>query len=581
MVKVHQIFDNLQTAVPGVYFKQRFPTAVGAGTVPQISVVLGTSRGGVPYNAADVAEQDRLIRLTSVPDALDLLRGGDAYYGCEFYMNPHNEDTLSKPLEVGFLMVNPATRSTSSLQNVAPADVIDLKSARFGAYANQLTRKITAGTSAGYWASVKLGETEWEQDDISLDLMSVRYVGTGTAATMTITSTTLSTTVTAGPGGENLTLTLADYENLAQLVEVINTQTAYTCFLETSSSEKADLFDAISAVDILTAEYTALGDVEALIRWLNGRTDSEVIASLSTGAERDPIVPDAGYVFFTGGADGAASISDWTGALEVLSRDNRVRWIGVASDDPAVHTVVRDHVRAMSTEVLMKHRQMSTGCTASLTAKADRIRAARAVTCARAEYFYQSFTRYDYPNNVNNKEFPPYLAAFMAAGTRHGNQITTSAERKFMNVLGVPEVINDTDLEEYTRAGLSTLAPSDGQVELRANVTTHQGDNELLSIPSAVRTADEVTLRVKAAIERRIAKLPDAGSNTLSDDFNNWIRSSLLKSFSENTSGSAPLARDFTEVQFSGTGTSWTLSYVCEVAVGPRFVSGVHNYITG
>ena len=581
MVHVQQIFDNLQTAVPGVYFKQRFPTATGTGTVPQISVVLGSARGGIPYNATDVIEQDRLIRLTSVPSALDLLRGGDAYYGCEFYMNPHNEDTLSKPLEVGFLMVNPATRATSSLKNIAPTDVIDLKSARFGEYPNQLTRKITAGTSAGYWASVKLGQTEWEQDDISLELMSLRYVGTGTAAIMTITSTTLTTTVTGGPGGEDLALTLADYENLAQLTEVINTQTAYTCFLETSSSEKPDLFDAISAVDILTAEYTAVGDVEALIRWLNGRTDSEVIAELTSGAERDPIVADTGYVFFSGGTDGAASISDWTGALEVLARDNRVRWIGVASGDPAVHTVVRDHVRAMSQEDEMKHRQMSCGASAALTAKADRIRAARALSCSRAEYFVTPFTRFDYVTNTNNKEFPPYLGAFMAAGTRHGNQTTTSAERKFMNVLGVPEVANNVDLEDYARAGCSVLLPSDGQTELRVNITTHQGDNELLSLPSAVRTSDEVTLRVKSAIERRIAKLPDAGTNALSDDFNNWIRSSLLPSFEQNTSGSAPLARNFENVQFDGTGTSWTLSYVCEIAVGPRFVSGVHNYIVG
>ena len=581
MVHVQQIFDNLQTAVPGVYFKQRFPTATGTGTVPQISVVLGSARGGVPYNATDVIEQDRLIRLTSVPSALDLLRGGDGYHGTEFYMNPHNEDTLSKPLEVGFLMVNPATRATSSLKNIAPTDVIDLKSARFGEYPNQLTRKITAGTNVGYWASVKLGQTEWEQDDISLELMSLRYVGTGTAAIMTITSTALTTTVTGGPGGEDLALTLADYENLAQLTEVINTQTAYTCFLETSSSEKPDLFDAISAVDILTAEYTAVGDVEALIRWLNGRTDSEVIAELTSGAERDPIVADTGYVFFSGGTDGAASISDWTGALEVLARDNRVRWIGVASGDPAVHTVVRDHVRAMSQEDEMKHRQMSCGASAALTAKADRIRAARALSCSRAEYFVTPFTRFDYVTNTNNKEFPPYLGAFMAAGTRHGNQTTTSAERKFMNVLGVPEVANNVDLEDYARAGCSVLLPSDGQTELRVNITTHQGDNELLSLPSAVRTSDEVTLRVKSAIERRIAKLPDAGTNALSDDFNNWIRSSLLPSFEQNTSGSAPLARNFENVQFDGTGTSWTLSYVCEIAVGPRFVSGVHNYIVG
>jgi hypothetical protein len=98
------------------------------------------------------------------------------------------------------------------------------------------------------------------RDTLSPVVLTLQYIGVGTAAVLTLTQTLLAITITGGPGGEDVAFDLTDpaYSTLGNVVTALDALAAYTCALA-SSADPAQAtaygFPVLVGVDILTTPF--------------------------------------------------------------------------------------------------------------------------------------------------------------------------------------------------------------------------------------------------------------------------------------------------------------------------------------
>lgn len=106
------------------------------------------------------------------------------------------------------------------------------------------------------------------QDYTTPNLITIQYVGAGSACTMTIASNVLTTTVTGGPGGEdlNIDLTNASYDTISELVAYIDGLAAYTCtkIATAKTTCHSKVLADVTAQAIKASTYTAALNVTRL-----------------------------------------------------------------------------------------------------------------------------------------------------------------------------------------------------------------------------------------------------------------------------------------------------------------------------
>lgn len=560
-----QNFEGISTNIPGVYVKSEFPPSLGSvGASSNVVTILGEAKGGVPYNETTLPDEQRVNYLSGVAQAIDILRGGNGLYMTEIFMRPTRDPQLNKPSQCQFIRVNPGTRASGNLKDIAPANIIDLKSLRYGALANQISRKVEAGTLTGtYKATVKFqSNTVVEKDNISLEYMDIQYVGAGSAAVMSITATTLTTTVT-GAAGDNLSITLADFKDLDALISYIDNQAAYTAVLKGRNDAKNETFDAVTGVDIRTTVYTAKANVEALIQFFTNETGGELFAALTTGAVRNAITYDSTFIFMTGGSDSAASNSDWAAAFTLLTKlpTNHVL---IATGAPAIQAMLASHLEEMSSIEQRQNRSGGTGASLSTITESARITEMKALNSARVEYWTTPFKRPDVLNGNQSKEFDPFYGAALGAGIRFGNAITISSTGKTVDVLSVSENYDLTAKKKYIGSGGILLVRDNNGIVVLRNITTYQGANLILNEPSMLRTADFISLDIQAKLKLRMFSLTEAPTALQIAEIQNYIITNLLPGYvrqnllTKDPNTGAPA---FSDVQFSITGDRFDLSY--------------------
>ncbi len=575
-------FAGMETNIPGLYSKSNYPPqGRGKGAASQNVVVLGPATCGVPYNASDLPDDYKLMQFTSPSEALEMLRGGPAYYMAEFYLTPTKDPRLNIPNFVDVCRVNPAVHATAVLNMAGPLAVIDLTSARYGLLANQLARKVVAGTTSGYHATIRFeGKTIADSDNISLSYLSIIYTGAGSAAAMTINATTLSTTCT-GATPDNLTIAFATVPTLDQLVAYINMQPNWTAVLLGKGDALSSTLDAVTAVDVKTAPgYVAKADVEALIQFFNNASGGEITAVLHAAAARSPILADAGFIFFSSGADGTVDNTAWAGALTFLEKMS-VNHVLCASGDPAVQAMVDAHNIKMSQILYKKNRSMGTG---ALTAKtnAQQITEMKALGSARAEYCCTPFKRYDVVNGGAVTEFDPFYGAALVAGIRFANGITACAEMQYVNVLSVTRKYTITEKTALIDAGATLFEVGEEGIEVVTNMTTYQSANLILNIPSALRTCDHITLDSHVKIKARLRNLVEAPDEMQINELYNYLITNLLPYYVEQKLLTKdPISGDpaFSEVKFDIKGDAFEFGFTGIVPLPLRFGFITQNFI--
>jgi hypothetical protein len=530
-----QKFEGIETAVPGVYTKSEFPPGTGASGVSLNTVaIIGPCLGGIPYNATGLEDSEKVNVVTSTAQALDLLQGEEGYYMTEFYLSPTKDPNLSLPTRALVFNVRQLVQADAEIESTGPVTTIELTAVRYGTLGNQLARKIEAATTLGHKVTVKFrGETIAEKDDVALEYFEIQYTGAGTAATMNITATQLDTTVTGGAGGEDLVMTFAEFPRVGDIVNFINEQDGYTCSLLTKSNADATTFDLVTAQDIKTSTYTAVALVEALIQFFNNDSGGEIVANLKASADRDDVLNDTGFVFFTGGSAGSApTITDWTTTLDLMTKF-KINHILVATGDPATHAAASTHVNDMSNILNKQYRTASSGASDTTKTILERIAECKALNDARFEYNFTPIKRFDAVNNNVLTTFAPFYGAALLAGIKYGNDVTISATFKSINILGVGETYDIPEMDSIIQGGGSLLKYEDGG-EVVHNVTTYQGSNLILNLPSMLRTSDAVTLDSQDRILARLKAMNKAPTDLVINEFENYLITNILADYRDN-----------------------------------------------
>ena len=284
-------FGGKDLYVPGAY-GQRNTSAVNQGGASSSNLVLiGECRGGIPFN--DITNYpnpaDRINWVSNTQDLNNILRDGPAYYGALFALTPSNQAGVGAPSRVGVVRINSAVKGSSTVLDTEAHNLLTLTSKDYGLYTNQISRKIIAGSVKGKQITVKFADQTIPGDNITYELFTMQYIGTGTscsltldpagyliatvagapafsihytgagsACTMTNNGTTLSTTAT-GASGDNISIALSSYTTVAALVAHLQTIANYTTVLIGNGNALTSQLAVIAGQDIKTSTYTETG----------------------------------------------------------------------------------------------------------------------------------------------------------------------------------------------------------------------------------------------------------------------------------------------------------------------------------
>jgi len=186
---------------------------------------------------------------------------GDIVEAANIVANPANDERV--PAGAQKIIVYKINNSTQSSLVKSPHT---FKSQIYGLQANSITMALAEGTTTiGRVLTIQAIDPQGNQTtEVSPSLgenakLTIAYVGAGSACSLTISATQLTTSVTGGPGGENLSITFADYRSLLEIVAYINSLAAYTCtaLITNVGSFDPTYLDALAAVPIIARSGAA------------------------------------------------------------------------------------------------------------------------------------------------------------------------------------------------------------------------------------------------------------------------------------------------------------------------------------
>lgn len=587
---VYYDFAGQKIIKPGAYTKRSFPSEQGLGNLSGRVIIMGeASKGGVPFDAFDDVESV-INTVNGQAQALNVFGGGSLYYASEFFLTPTKDDRFNTPSKADCIVVNQMVQASGVLLNGA-TQIIDIKFNKYGTDGNQAAVKVSAGSLTGKLLQLLYKDNELlNKDNVNLPLMAIQYVGAGSASAMTITATKLTTSCT-GAAADDLDITLAEYGDLGSLVNFINSKTAYTCTLTGKSDEKANVFDAVSAQDILTASYSCVGIVEALIREITA--SESFTATLHTGSAR--LVPDnlTNFLFMAGGTVSAATTQNWTDALEKLEKYD-VNCLVIASGSSTIKALVNAHVTKMNGMTVKKYRQWISGASTVENTKALRIAEMKSINSAYAEYCVSPFKRYDYVNKeVPTSDFEAFYLGALIAGLRYSNNVGMDVVFKYLDVLSTPE-ISEEDQNDYAEAGATLIQKTNNvfngsqNFEILINNTTYQGSQVTRTNPAVVYEINVLTKFYEEWVIEQLRGLDSVANSVVIATIQNRITTYLfpilfrdsykwITDYIDPDTGAVQPA--FSNVVFRQEGEQFITEAVFTMSVTPRFAFNFFDFI--
>lgn len=342
----------------------------------------------------------------------------------------------------------------------------------------------------------------------------------GTTATLTITDSLLTTAVTGGSGA-NLSVSLSQYNTLADLAAFIDSKPGYTCSVVASSTQTSPVaLDNISAQPICsTAADLTPGRVK------KAAANFAKMAGQSSALDFSPTatkgLPDAmaSKVFLSGGTKGntlAANIVAATTEMEgidvnfvvpLFSRDasediaEGLTESGSTYTIDAVNALVKSHVLKMSTAKIKKHRTAFLSYWGSYANAKSR---AQSLANARISLAMQKTSQANAQGVVVN--FLPWHTAAIAAGMQAAG-FYKSITNKFANVIAYTDPSgfdsgSPGQIEEALDAGLLFMEKAVVGVKWVCDQTTYGIDtNFVYNSIQAMYAADLVALDLSASFQ--------------------------------------------------------------------------------
>ena len=489
-----------QHYIPGAYSRRNFVSNEGGGVSSGNICILGSS---------DLGEPQKLLVFDSANDARGALSGGDGLEAIIQAFAPGNDLT---PQQVGFIRVNDGLQSSRTLQKSA-ADSLTVKSYSYGVPMNQVRLKFSAGTVAGsHKIETDYKGDSYELDDIERKSFLIQYTGAGSAAAMDITATKLTSTVTAGPGSENLDITLSEFPTISELVQYINNQAAYTASVLTGViTEKSIELDMVAAVDIFTTAYTVKSDYQVVYETLLA-SNNYLGTVEKEGTDRSVPGYDSDFVYLSGATSGTFTTTDVTNALEVIEEED-VQLLATHSNDAAVHILIKNHCVDMNSVEGRRERQAYLG---------GALGEDNAAIASRTLILNSSFVSlcspgyYQYDDNGDEFLYSPAFLGCKQIGMVSALALNNPTTFKTMNVLRWEKDYTRSDKNTLIKAGVLVGAKDqDGVYITVRSLTTYQGSLLQQNEASIMRESLYQSADLRTRMEKALIGTPNLGNDQL------------------------------------------------------------------
>ncbi len=443
-----QVLFNGQTIVrPGAY------TQIDASQF-QNTVLQGLGIVGL-IGEADQGQPRVPLSFFSPIDVRRSYVSGDLVEAAAMVADPSNDPRIpAGAQQIVCYKVNSSTKSTAT---GAP---FTFTSRQWGISQNSITVAI-AVSAPGFVVTINnLDEFGAVVSEVSpvvggTGKFTIQYTGAGSAATMTINATSLTTTVT-GDAPANLSLTLADYPTLAQLIQAIAATGKYTCssLVTNSSSFSSSQLDGVTAVDIKTTLTTVSAKNADIANWINANS-SNITATFTAGAVA--FTGPLAATQLTGGTRGTSANTDWSNGFTALQNIRVNQTIPLASADAvaaqgtftiaSILAALTAYARLASSTAGQNEVQAWAGVsqtktnliTTANTQNSEHLvlfgeRSQRPTSVAGQTYVGGALLQYTSGQVIF---FPEWATACIAAGMRAGAPLGEPITWKFGNVTGV------------------------------------------------------------------------------------------------------------------------------------------------
>lgn len=480
-----------QHYIPGVYSRSNSVggnTGVSTGNL----CIIGSSMGGKPLS---------LLNFSDKADAVNTLLSGDLLNGVLHAMFGSNQ---YHPQSVYAIRVNNGLQSTRTLKS-GENTVLTVKSADYGIHTNQLKMWYSEGTTTGSRIEVSYKGSTVTVDNIEKKTLAINYIGSGESAKCTINGSglSLSATDTEGETIDTETIDFENYSTVDALVSRINdTEAYYATQLDNTSGVKSSELDHVTNVNIDTSNETVFkSNLQALIDELK---KVQYIGEVSLASEANRTLPDedSSYVYFTGGTAGTSTISDYSAAIEVLSKED-IQIIATPETSTDVLNLIASHCAEMSSIDNKKERTMWCGMQNGTTV-ANGIAYANSLNSELVSVVIDSANAAN-PNTGALEEISPALLACKCAGIESAIGLSMPLTNKSIKVSSFGKKRSRNELETMIKGGLVTFGENDsGELVCIRALTTYQGDNLVMNERSMQRSVMYMDRDLRKAYSARI-----------------------------------------------------------------------------
>ena len=450
-------------------------------SVGNVVALIGSSTGGQP---------DTALSFGSPAEAQAVLQSGELLTAVTKAFAPSTE--VGGPATVIAIRVNPAVQSSLVLNDGSAQPAINLTSADWGAWTNQIKVKVQPGSVQGLQVTTQYATSYYTADNLYRNAFSIQYTGAqaiAASAVMSVTGTTVSLQAPAGSQVASLDLTLL--KTIQQVVDAINAVPGFSAAVLDGNGQKASLngLDYVTSQDVKTTSYTATANLQAVIDWLNSTAQGYVVATRATNAGSVPAaIP---FTYLSGGSDGVTTNNEWSNAFTALQTVD-VQWVTPISSDPSIAAMADAHVQFMSTTG-RKERRAICG-TALGTTDAQAIAAAKAINSDRTSLVHLGY--YDYDTNGNLTLFAPYLLAAMIAGAFAGVNPGTPLTNKTLTVRGLERNLrNPTDTDALIQGGVLCVENTSTGYKVVKSISTWLTNTNYNRVEQSVGVALDFTMR--------------------------------------------------------------------------------------
>ena len=537
------------------------PVALGA---PGSLAILGTMFGLITPGKSTLIGDPTTAQALLNPACVDALEGVKRAF------NP-------SPVEPGvsqlFLVpVNVATPST--LTDAA----LVYTSYMTGIPANQVKRKVEAGTLIGKKITVSFQSITEVFDNLGKSSLSILYTGAGSACALTITPTLAGhslSTVCTGAAGDNLDLDLATFATIQALCDAISATGKYTAIAMTPSPT-ADLsmgLDSVTGQDIKTSAYTCKSDLQACVEGINGKSAYITVASVA-----DVGAPPANvnWTYLAGSGNGTTTTTDWQNALNLLKTMKVGLVVGLTSD-PAIQSMIDAHAAYMSgPDGKSERHQIAGGPLQSWVGETARATAVAALVTQQANLnsgrtLIAGLGAVTYDANGDSTLFPAYLTACMYAGIAAGNKPSNPITNKTLRCTGLEVELRPEEITTLLQAGVAVPVPDNdnGGYVISRQVTTYNQSDDLYQLELSVgRGADYIASQVRQ--RHKAVAVGQGGLLQMGTTLVN-VTNAVLKAAKTN----GDIADyDPKKTTLRAVGTAWYVDYSATPVVPINFVFG-------